>query len=193
MWEEESLKWISCEMNSFPSWLSPDALARDYPLRPRRKYRSFVSILYLRWTWKDVKKGTTLFREVDRCRRFKDTEVCHSYLPHNVSHPRSKTAGISMEAIHRGWIESEREREPCLRNILRLRPFRMNLYSDLISGAEFSMGPVLLLALIYSGKLLFGVVNYRNIASRVLLQIFLRESRLRDRFINNEISPHSRN
>lgn len=111
MWEEESLKWISCEMNSFPSWLSPDALARDYPLRPRRKYRSFVSILYLRWTWKDVKKGTTLFREVDRCRRFKDTEVCHSYLPHNVSHPRSKTAGISMEAIHRGWIESERERE----------------------------------------------------------------------------------
>lgn len=98
-------------MNSFPSWLSLDALARDYPLRPRRKYRSFVSILYLRWTWKDVKKGTTLFREVDRCRRFKDTEVCHSYLPHNVSHPRSKTAGISMEAIHRGWIESERERE----------------------------------------------------------------------------------
>ena len=128
-------------------------------------------MLYSR-TWNEGK--TTLFREVDRCRRFKDTEVwCHSYLPHNVSHPRSKTVGISMEAIHRGWIKKkrEREREPCLRNILRLQASRMNLYSDLISGAEFSMGPVLLLALIYSGKLLFGVVNYRNIASRVLLRV----------------------
>lgn len=148
-------------------------------------------MLYSR-TWNEGK--TTLFWEVDRCRRFKDTEVwCHSYLPHNVSHPRSKTVGISMEAIHRGWIKKKREREravspqhppsPSIPNEFIQRPY---LGSGIFNGTCTLIGVDIFGKTFIRGRKLSQYCFQSSASS----QIFLRESRSRGRFISNEISPH---